>query len=68
LRAHQFHLVRRGGDTTLSTAARARRDELELAVARLRDMKSSLEATEYYRRLEVLLVEMAQLYERADKP
>lgn len=68
LRAHQFHLVRRGGDTALPGALRARRDELELAVARLRDMKNSLEAAEYYRRLEVLLVEMAQCYERAEKP
>ena len=60
--------MRRGGDTALPGALRARRDELELAVARLRDMKNSLEAAEYYRRLEVLLVEMAQCYERAEKP
>jgi hypothetical protein len=68
LRAHQFHLVRRGGDVTLSAAARARRDELELAVARLRDLKKSLDETEYYRRLEVLLVEMARIYEQAEQP
>ncbi len=68
LRAHQFHLVRRGDDTTLPPAARARRDELELAVARLRDLKGSLDEMEYYRRLEAFLIEMARLYEQAGKP
>jgi hypothetical protein len=68
LRAHQFHLVRSSGDVKLSAAARARRDELELAVARLRDVKNSLDATEYYRRLEVLLVEMARIYDQAEQP
>ena len=68
LRAHQFHLVRGGGEGTLSSDARARRDALELGVARLRELKGSLDEAEYYRRLEVLLLEMARLYEPSAQP
>jgi hypothetical protein len=68
LRAHQFHLIHGGGDAALSAEARARRDELELAVARLRDRKAALEEVEYYRQLEGLLVEMARLYEAPARP
>src|SRR5207253_3682573 len=39
LRAHQFHLVRSEQEQKLSSELRARRDELELAIAKLRDAK-----------------------------
>src|SRR6185503_13502088 len=63
LRAHQFHLVRRGGDLALSPSTRARRDELELSIAHLRELKGSLAEEEYYSQLEALLLELARLYE-----
>ncbi len=67
LRAHQFHLVRGGADAGLSTAARARRDDLELSIARLRDLKGSLDEAEYFRRLEPLLLDLARLYEQSEQ-
>jgi len=63
LRAHQFHLVRRGSDLALTPAARAQRDELELSIAHLRELKGSLDEEEYYSRLEKLLLELARLYQ-----
>lgn len=67
LRANQFHLVRTGRDRSMSAEARARRDELELAVHDLRQRKGELDETEYYDRLEPLLVDLARLYEESDK-
>jgi hypothetical protein len=67
LRAHQFQLVRGGADAALSAAARARRDDLELSIARLRDLKGSLEEAEYLRRLEPLLLDLARLYEKSEE-
>jgi len=63
LRAHQFHLVRSGQERSLPSALRARRDGLELAIAKLRESKSQLSEDEYYRKLETLLLELARLYE-----
>jgi hypothetical protein len=61
-RAHQFHLVRRGSELALAPETRARRDELELSIAHLRELKGSLDEAEYYSRLEALLLELARLY------
>jgi hypothetical protein len=63
-RAQQFHLVRSAAERELPAAVRARRDELELAVAKLRETKAKLTADEYFARLEKLLLELAALYER----
>lgn len=63
LRAHQFHLVRSPAEQQLSPAQRARRDTLELAIARLRDQKATLAEDDYYRQLEGILRELARLYE-----
>jgi hypothetical protein len=62
LRAHQFHLVRSGREADMPRAVRERRDELELALAALRDKKVELGDEAYYAQLKPLLVEMAQLY------
>ena len=62
LRAHQLHLVRSATDDALTPEARRRRDELELAIAALRDTKSSLAEDAYYKRLEPLVLELARLY------
>ena len=68
LRANQFCLVRSEFERKLSPETRARRDELELAVARLRESKATLDEDEYYRRLEKLLIPLAQLYAEESKP
>ncbi len=64
LRANQFHLVRSVEEQALSAADRAKRDELELAVAHLRENRPPMPGDDYYRQLESLLVELGRLYER----
>lgn len=59
--AHRWHLVPGEADRALTAAQRARRDELEAAVARLRETKSSQPEDAYYAQLERLLVELARL-------
>ncbi|MBE0545564.1 MAG: hypothetical protein IH623_29865 [Verrucomicrobia bacterium] len=62
LRAHQIHLIRSEQEQQMPAEIRARRDELELAVARLRESKATFAADEYYRRLENLMLELAKIY------
>lgn len=66
-RAHQWHLVRAARDQHLPPDVRSRRDALELQVLALREQKSQLPEDEYYRRLEVLLVDLARLSRAAVK-
>jgi hypothetical protein len=67
--AHQMHLVQSAREQAMPAELRKRRDELELAVAALRDKKAAMNESEYYGKLEPLLLELAELYERAeDKP
>lgn len=61
LRAHQFALVPGPDTLRLDPARRARRDELELAVARLRDSRPAEPTPEYDAKLEALLLELARL-------
>jgi hypothetical protein len=67
LRAHQLHLVPSAAERQLSPALRAKRDELELALAKLRDQKKVLPEDDYYAQLETLMVKLAKLYESASK-
>ena len=60
-RAHQFHLVRSESEQNLDPAVRAKRDELEVSLQRLRETKAKLPEDEYYRQLETLLVGIAKL-------
>jgi hypothetical protein len=62
LRAHQIHLVRSEQEQKMPPELRARRDDLELALARLRESKPTLNEDEYYRQLENLMLELAGLY------
>ena len=62
LRAHQIHLVRSAQEQQMPPELRARRDELELAIARLRESKPQLGEEEYYRQLEILMLELAALH------
>ncbi|MHB8520198.1 MAG: hypothetical protein ACYDH9_05520 [Limisphaerales bacterium] len=68
LRAQQFHLVRSEREQKMPPALRAHRDELELAVANLRETKGKLNEDEYYRQLETLLLELAKLSEQNSPP
>lgn len=60
--AQQFVLILGPAEKALPAPLRARRDQLELAVARLRDQKARLPADDYYARLEALLLQLARLY------
>jgi hypothetical protein len=66
-RAHQFHLVRSEAERQLSAEVRARRDALEVAVAKLREQKRQQAEDDYYQKLETLLLELARLYQTGDK-
>jgi hypothetical protein len=66
LHAHQFHLIRSEMERQLSPALRERRNELERAIEELRATKEKVSADDYYRQLEVLLLELARLYEGHD--
>ena len=67
MRAHQFHLVRSEAELKLPADVRARRDALEMVIAKLRVAKASFPEAEYYQKLEAALLELARLYETAEK-
>ena len=67
LRAMQQVLVKNELEKRFPPQLRERRDELERKVRTLRRKKSSMEETEYYRRLELLLRDLAEIYRQADK-
>jgi hypothetical protein len=62
-RANQMHLVLSKEELAVPAEVRARRDALELSVARLRESKSQMPEADYYRQLETLLLELARLQE-----
>ncbi len=67
LRANQLHLVCGEEQRELSAEARARRDQIEAAIEQLRLEKPKLGTDAYYSQLEPLLVELAELYEEAER-
>ncbi|MBC8097079.1 MAG: hypothetical protein H7Y43_14830 [Akkermansiaceae bacterium] len=66
LRAHQFHLIRSEQEQRLSAESRARRDQMELEVEKLRETRTKSVEAEYLGRLEMLLLEIGRVYERAE--
>jgi hypothetical protein len=64
-RAGQWRLVLSKVELQLSPEARVERDRLELALFELRDRKSQLAEEDYFAQLEALLVQIAEIYERA---
>lgn len=62
VRAHQVHLVRSAEEQNMAPEVRAQRDELELALARLRDLKPTLDEADYYQRLERIMIQISALY------
>jgi hypothetical protein len=65
VRAHQLHLVLSDREVGMPSETRARRDQLELAIAALRDLKAKLGEDEYYKRLQTLMLELGRLYRDA---
>jgi hypothetical protein len=61
-RAHQVHLVRSTADRDRTPEQRARRDAIERAINDLRNKKAELTEGEYYRQLEIRLLELAPFY------
>ncbi len=68
LRAHQFHLVRSPLELALSPETRARRDEIEREISKLRDRKQALDPDAYDQNLEELLLELARIYHAGEQP
>ena len=68
LRAHQMHLVPGEAERALSPEIRARRDALELELARLREAKASLSEDEYFAKLETVLLGLARIHRSAADP
>jgi hypothetical protein len=66
IRAHQVHLILSDREQRIPAAIRRRRDELELAVAAVRDQKGKLGEDEYYKRLEPIMLELGRLYRQAE--
>jgi hypothetical protein len=65
-RAHQMHLVQSDRERAMPADLRKHRDELELAVEALRDKKAAMNEDDYFAKLEPLLVELAELYQKAE--
>lgn len=68
LRAHQFHLIPSERERAMPAETRQKRDEIELAVAALREKKDKVSADEYYEQLEKLMVELAKIYRGLENP
>jgi len=66
-RAHQFHLVRSEAENKMPPQLRAKRDQLELDVIKLRDTREKFSEGEYFSKLEALLYDIAQIYEQTGK-
>ena len=57
-----MQLIPSEAERKLSPEQRAKRDSLELELARLRAKKANLKEDAYYKRLEKLLLEMGSIY------
>ena len=65
--AARWHFVRSDEERRLSVEQREERNTLEAQVEQLRKQKSSLPEDEYLKQLEVIAVQLAEIYEAADK-
>jgi hypothetical protein len=62
LRAHQLPLIPSDRERAIPPEIRQKRNQIELALAALRDQKTKLKEDDYYARLEPLMLELARLY------
>jgi hypothetical protein len=67
-RAHQLHLIKSERERAIPPETRRRRDQLELAVAALRDKKDKLTEDDFYAQLEKLMLDLARLYRGVQAP
>jgi hypothetical protein len=65
-RARQWHLVPNDQERLMPVELRQRRDQIELDLAQLRELKPSMDEDHYYQQLETFLLELARLYESLD--
>ncbi len=66
--AHQYHLIASRQERNMPPQLRARRDQLQRDVAKLRESKDQLaDEDEYYEKLETLMIELARLYASLDE-
>lgn len=63
-RAHQFVLIRSDRERRIPQEFLRQRNDLELAIAKLRETKATMPEDEYYRQLEILLLQLARLNEQ----
>jgi hypothetical protein len=67
--AHRMHLIRSTRELNMPPEVRRRRDELEQAIAALRQSKEeSTDEDQYYAKLEPILIELARLYTDLETP
>lgn len=59
--AHQWQVITAVGEKILTAEEIAERNRLELEIQQLKSLKSQLEPDDYYQRLEVLLLEIAEV-------
>ena len=64
--AARWHLVRSESERRLTSEQRQKRDELEAKLNELREIKSEFSEAEYLRQLELILIPLAQLYNKAE--
>lgn len=62
--AHQWHLVPSEFESSLSAEFREKRNAIELQVEQLRLRKTELGDDEFYAKLDLLMVELARLYDQ----
>lgn len=65
-RAHQFHLIQSEFERRLPKELRKQRDSLEFKLLELRDRKASFKESEYYKKLEAILLQLSEFYATAD--
>ena len=65
--AAQWHFVRSDEERRLTSVQRERRDNLEAQLEQLRKQKGSVPEDEYLKQLEVIALQLAEIYEAAGK-
>jgi hypothetical protein len=65
-RARQWHLVPNALERLIPIELRQRRDQIELDLAQLRELKPGMDEELYYEQLETFLLELSRLYESLD--
>lgn len=65
--AARWHFVRSDEERRLTAEQREKRDVLEAQLEKLREQKNSLPEQEYLKQLEIIAVQLAEIYEAAGK-